>query len=136
MRSKWPAAKPAPAADSRAQLDALNRSDNEIEQTRSQERAALAALPPEAAGPEAQFPALKNDVVVRIRGAGSSAAGRTARCRQEIWVLSGREVKRTISLIDIDTNTGNQICANREVRVYPVRAGDTLESIYDENSAQ
>ena len=126
----------SPAADSRAQLDALNRADNEIEQTRSLERVALTALPPEAATPEAQFPALKKDVIVRMRGAGLSADGRTARCRQEIWVLSGREVKRTISLIEIDTKTGGQICANREVKVYPVRAGETLESIYDENAAQ
>jgi len=126
----------SPARDSRAQLDMLNRADNEVFQTRSEERAALTELPPEAAAPEAQFPALRKDVIVRMRGAGSSADGRTARCRQEIWVLTGREVKRTISLIDIDTRTGGQICASREVKLYPVRAGDTLESIFDENAAQ
>jgi hypothetical protein len=124
------------AMEAHSLADTLNRADREIEQTRSLERAALAALPPDAAGPEAQFPALKKNVIVRVKGAGSSADGRIARCKQEIWILSGREVRRTISLIEIETGSGHQMCASREVKIYPVRAGDTLESIFDENAAQ
>ena len=49
----------SPAGDSRALLETLNRSDTEIDLTRSLEREALAALPPDASGPEAQLPALR-----------------------------------------------------------------------------
>jgi hypothetical protein len=132
-----------PAGDSRALLEALNRSDTEIAATRSVQRDALAALPPDVSRPEAQFPAFMKDVIVRMRGSRppSGEHAGTVRCRQEVWRIetsahSAPQVKRTIALIDIEPKTGNQIRASGEVRYYPVRAGDSLESIYDENAAQ
>jgi len=52
------------------------------------------------------------------------------------WIKSDRQVKRTIVFVDIESITGNQIPAAREVKYYPFGADDTLESIYDENAAQ
>jgi hypothetical protein len=123
------------AQDSRALLEAQNRSDAGIHSIRSLEREALAALPPDLPMPEAQLPALKKDVIVRIRRLGNS------RYRQEIWRLEAsaqgiRQVTREIVPIDIDSKSGNQIPAARELKSYPIEVGDTLEEIYDENAAQ
>jgi hypothetical protein len=123
-------------------MEAVNRSDAEIGATRSGERDAFAALPPDVSRPEAQFPAFMKDVIVRMRTVGSSAEhGGTVRCRQEVWRLevstrAARQVKRSIAVIDIESKTGNQIRVGTEVRYYRVGAGDTLESVYDENAAQ
>jgi len=127
--------KAAPAQESRALLEAQNRSDIEIHSIRSLAREALAALPPDLPMPEAQLPALKKDVIVRIRQLGNS------KYRQEVWRLEGtaqgaREVTRTIVLIDVDSKSGSQIPAAKELKSYPVDAGDSLEEIYDENAAQ
>jgi hypothetical protein len=123
------------AQDSRALQEAQNRSDAGIHSIRSLEREALAALPPDLPMPEAQLPALTNDVIVRIRRLGNS------RYRQEIWRLEvsaqgTRQVTREIVSIDIDSKSGSQIPAAREMKSYPVEVGDTLEEIYDENAAQ
>jgi hypothetical protein len=132
----------SPAGDSRALLEALSRSDAEIDLTQSVKQEAIAALPPDVSRPEEQFPALRKDFILRMRGVSSTAEhGGAVRCRQEIWRIEGsasggRRVKRTIFFIDIESSTGNQIPAGREVRYYPVGADDTLESIYDENAAQ
>ena len=79
------------AGDSRALPDALNRSDNEMNLTRSIELEAVAALPPDAVGPEARFPALMKGVIVRIRGIrdGSPNHADTVRCREEVWRMAG-----------------------------------------------
>jgi hypothetical protein len=136
----------APARDSRALLEAQNRADTGIYSIRSLEREALAALPPDLPMPEAQLPALRKDVIVRIRRLGrspaaSGIAGGIVNYRQEIWRLVGsvqgtRQVTRTIVLIDLDSKSGSQIPASRELKSYPVEAGDSLEEIYDENAAQ
>jgi hypothetical protein len=47
-----------------------------------------------------------------------------------------RQVTRTIILVVIDSKSGSQIPASRELKSYPVEAGDSLEEIYDENAAQ
>lgn len=129
--------------DTRALLEALNRSDSELYLTRSLEREALAALPPDGAGPEARFPSLMKDVIVRIRGVrdGSTGPAGTVRCRQEVWRMAGwikseRQVKRTIVLVDIGKKTASQIPAAREVRYYRAGPEDILEAVYDEYAAQ
>jgi hypothetical protein len=132
----------APAGDSRALLQAINRSDAEIHSTRAVERDALSALPPDVSKPEAQFPAFMKDVIVRLRGVGPPAARPgTQRCRQEIWRMAtsargSLEVKRTIDFIEIDPHTGDQTRVSGEIQFYRVGSGDSLESIYDENAAQ
>lgn len=133
----------SPGHDSRALFEALNRSDTEMNQIRSLELEAVAALPPDTDGPEAQFPSLMKDVIVRIRGVrdGSGDRGGTVRCRQEVWRMAGwiksdRQVKRTIVFIDIGRKTASQIPASREVRYYRADPEDILEGIYDEYSSQ
>jgi hypothetical protein len=131
-----------PEGDSRALLEALNRSDTEIASTRSAARDALKALPPDVSRPDAQFPAFMNDVIVRMRGTHSPAApDGTVRCRQEVWRLEGsvknmRRVKRTIDVVDIERKTGIQTRASREMKYYPAGPGETLEGVFDENAAQ
>ena len=129
--------------DAHALLEALNRSDSEIYMTRSLEREALAALPPDGAGPEARFPSLMKDVIVRIRGVrdGFANPAGTVRCRQEVWRMAGwikseRQVKRTIVFVDIGKKTASQIPAAREVRYYRAGPEDILEAVYDEYAAQ
>jgi hypothetical protein len=140
--------KQAPAQDSRALLEAQNRSDIEIHSIRSLTREALTALPPDLPMPEAQLPALKKDLIVRIRSLGGAPEagvpadpGRITRYRQEIWTVEGsvpgaRQVIRTIVLVDVDSKSGSQIPAARELKSYPIDACDSLEEIYDENAAQ
>lgn len=131
-----------PEGDSRALLEALNRSDTEIASTRSAARDALKALPPDVSRPDAQFPAFMKDVIVRMRGTHSPAApDGTVRCRQEVWRLEGsvknmRRVKRTIDVVDIERKTGIQTRASREMKYYPAGPGETLEGVFDENAAQ
>jgi hypothetical protein len=121
---------------------ALNRSDAGINLTRSVERDALAALPQDFDMPEAQFPALLKDAIVRIRrsGTGADPAG-PVRFRQEVWRLEGsprgaRRVKRTIVFIDVAPGTGSQVPTAQEVKYYRIEPGEALEEIYDENAAQ
>jgi hypothetical protein len=98
-------------------------------------REALAALPPDIPMPEAQFPALKKDVIVRIRRLGATTY------RQEVWRIEApvqgvRQVKRTIVAVDIEPESGNQVPTGKELKYYPLDAGDTLEETFDENAAQ
>jgi hypothetical protein len=138
-----------PADDSPALLEALSQSDAGIDLTRSLEQTALAALPPEVSSPEAAFPALDKNMIVRIRRLSKSPVGLATdpvalakeKCRQEIWLLTGpvrgtRQVTRAIVFIDVETKSGNQIPTGKEVRSYPFGTDDTLEGIYDENAAQ
>jgi hypothetical protein len=121
-------------------LELRSRSDAGIYLTRSLQREALAAMPPDLPMPEAVLPALKKDVIVRIRRLGGSADG-TVRLRQEVWRIDAsaqgvRQVKRTIVVVEIDSKSGSQIPTGREVKYYQLDVGDTLEGIYDENAAQ
>jgi hypothetical protein len=92
--------------------------------------------------PEAQLPALiegrncANPTDFRL-----CRDKRNVRYRQEVWRLEGsvqrtRQVTRTIVLVDINSKSGSQIPATRELKYYAIEAGDTLEEIYDENAAQ
>ncbi len=129
------------AQDSRALLDALNRSDAGVRQTRSLEREARAVLPPVVSAPEAQFPALQDNMIVRMRML-SASAGKTVKCKQEIWQLTtsgsggAGNVKRTIDIVEIDVKSGNQVQVQREVRHYAAEPGESLEQVFDENAAQ
>jgi hypothetical protein len=131
-----------PASDSRALAEAESRSDALVHSIRSLERDALTALPPDLPLPEAQLPALRKDLIVRLRRlGGSAAAGETAKYKQDIWRPEGpaggaRQVKRTIIFIDIDAKSGSQTTTGREVKYYPFDACETLEEIYDQNAAQ
>lgn len=131
-----------PASDLRALGEAEGRSDTLIHAIRSLEREALTALPPDLPLPEAQLPALRKDLIVRLRWlGGSGAAGETAKYKQEIWRPEGtaggaRQVKRTIVFLDIDAKSGSQTPTGREVKYYPFDSCDTLEEIYDQNAAQ
>jgi hypothetical protein len=125
----------SPVQDSRASLELRSRSDSGIHSIRSQVREALAALPPDIPMPEAQFPALKKDVIVRIRRLGATTY------RQEVWRIEApvqgvRQVKRTIVAVDIEPESGNQVPTGKELKYYPLDAGDTLEETFDENAAQ
>ena len=131
-----------PSDDTRALLEALNRSDTEIDATRTLQQQGRAALTPDVSVPEVQLPALMRDVIVRIRRIpGSSGSVGTVRSREEVWqveslIRGARQVKRTIVLIDTELNTGNQIPAAREAKYYRIGADEALEQIYDENAAQ
>jgi hypothetical protein len=130
----------APAQDSHALLELRSRSDAGIYLIRSLQREALMAMPPDLPMHEAVLPALKKDVIVRIRRLGGSVDG-TVRLRQEVWRIEAsaqgvRQVKRNIVIVEIESKSGNQISTGREVKSYQLDAGETLEEIYDENAAQ
>jgi hypothetical protein len=47
-----------------------------------------------------------------------------------------RELKRTITFIELNPATGFQIPTGREVKYYPIATDELLEEIFDENAAQ
>ena len=119
----------------------LGRSDREINSLRSAETEALTYLPPQSSQEEEQFPEIAKNVIVRIRRARSKSPQDTAvRCLQEIWrmengMLGVREVLRTVNLILIDPQTGNQTRVGSGTRYYKASPEDLLEEIYDEYAA-
>jgi hypothetical protein len=127
--------------DSRALLDVQTQADTAIRGIQSLERSALAALPPDLTASEEQFPALRKDLIVRIRRIAGPAETGPVKFRQEVWNIERaaagtREVKRTIVFIDCESKAGSQIPVAREVKYYPMETGEILEQIYDENAAQ
>jgi len=131
-----------PAQDSRALIEVLHRADSGIDVTRALESEALSALPPTAAGHEAQFPAFRNNMIVRLRGVGTPTdPNAPIHCRQEIWRIATssrgtREVRRTITVIELHPASGYQIPVSRDVKYYPIAADEVLEEVFDENAAQ
>jgi hypothetical protein len=81
-------------------------------------------------------------MIVRLRGAGVADDPAAAiHCRQEVWRVTAssrgtREVKRTITFIELNPATGFQIPTGREVKYYPIATDELLEEIFDENAAQ
>ncbi len=124
----------SPPRDSHTMQEARQRSDMEIGLTRALRLEALASLPPDLSGTEEQIPALKKDLIVRIRKLPEG-------CRQETWRMETapkglRTVRRTTLLLHIDPKTGIQLPVSREVKYYRMESGDSLEQIYDENAAR
>lgn len=126
----------APSPSDWAQL--LDRSDWEIDSVRNAETEALGALPPDSSRAEDRFPALDKNFIIRIRKKlSANPEDRSVHCLQEVWRMGGalmgdREVKRTVSLILVDPETGNQTRVGGGTRYYKASAGDGLEEIFDE----
>jgi hypothetical protein len=55
--------------------------------------------------------------------------------RVEIGPLGTREVKRIVSLVAIDPETGIQTRVGGAMRYYKMSDGEVLEEIFDENAA-
>lgn len=120
---------------------ALQLSDREIDLLYATERDAVRMLPPDMSRPEAEFPALEKNVIVRIRRIpGQNQKDGTVRCLQEVWRMEmamprAQKVQRTAVLISVDPKTGNQVLTRSKTLFYPAGAGDILEEIFDENAA-
>ena len=123
----------------RAQL--LDRSDWEIDSIRNAETEALRALPPDSSRAEDQFPAMEKNVIIRIRRTRSKNPEDTSvHCLQEVWrmesgVIGTQEVRRVVSLILIDPETGSQTRVGGGTRFYKASPGAPLEEIFDEYAA-
>jgi hypothetical protein len=119
----------------------LDRSDWEIDSVRNAETDALRALPPDSPRASEQFPALDKNVILRMRRLRSKNQQDTSvHCLQEIWrmetkSIGTREVRRIVSLILIDPQTGSQTRVGGATRYYKASDGDSLEEIFDENAA-
>jgi hypothetical protein len=122
----------------------LDRSDWEIDSVRNAETEALRALPPDSPRASEQFPALDKNVILRMRRLRSKNPGdgsdTSVHCLQEIWRMETRlngtrEVRRVVSLILIEPQTGNQTRVGGGTRYYRASDGDSLEEIFDENAA-
>lgn len=119
----------------------LRQGDREIALVRAAEAEVVASLPPDTSQPEAQFPALQKDIIVRIRRPSSqnSPAG-LVRCLQEIWRMERtmpglHEVRRTVTLVSVDPRTGDQSPLGASTKYYRAAPETQLEEIYDENAA-
>jgi hypothetical protein len=119
----------------------LRQGDREIGLVRAAEAEVVASLPPDTSQPEAQFPALQKDIIVRIRRPSSekSPAG-LVRCLQEIWRMERsmpglHEVRRTVTLVSVDPRTGDQSSIGGTTKYYRAAPETLLEEIYDENAA-
>ena len=119
----------------------LRQGDREIALVRAAEAEVVASLPPDTSQPEAQFPALQKDIIVRIRRPSSqnSPAG-FVRCLQEIWRMERsmpglHEVRRTVTLVSVDPRTGDQSPLGASTKYYRAAPETLLEEIYDENAA-
>jgi hypothetical protein len=119
----------------------LDRSDWEIDSVRNAETEALRSLPPDSSRTSEQFPALDKNVIIRMRRLRSkNAQDLSVHCLQEIWrmetkSIGTREVRRIVSLILIDPQTGNQTRVGSATRYYKASDGDLLEEIFDEYAA-
>lgn len=130
-----------PAADWERLLD---QSDREIDSLRNAEAEAHAVLPPDASGAEAKFPALARNLVVRLRtlpSRDSVNTGGHARYLQEVWrrettMRGSSEVRRTVTLMLIDPNTGVQTRAASNTKYYPIDPGGLLEEVFEEYASQ
>ncbi|HTA46472.1 MAG TPA: hypothetical protein VK789_28710 [Bryobacteraceae bacterium] len=117
------------------------RSDQAIDQVYAAGKEALQTLPPDLSQPQAQFPALARDVIVRMRRLPSiQPQDGTVRCLEEIWRMEttmpgSRQVRRTAILVSVDPKTGNQILTRGKTTYYRAAPDDALEEIFDEYAA-
>lgn len=121
--------------------DLMARSDRAIDLLREADIEAAGELPPNSTQAEAKFPALQRGVIVRIRRPSAQHLEKgLIMCRQEIWHMESpmpgaREVRRTATLVAVDPRTGAQTAVAGRTKYYPVDAGDILENVFDEHSA-
>ncbi len=123
----------------------LERADREIDSLRGVETQAASYLPSDTTLSQDTFPALRRNLIVRIRSAldkkvDKNQKDQAVRCLQEVWgmesSISGtREVRRTATLIVIDPYTGMQTRIARGTSFYKMSPGVVLEEIYDEYAA-
>lgn len=123
----------------------LDRADREIDSLRDADAEALAALPPHSSKVEEEFPALAKNLVVRMRGLPVrnivTPDGRV-RLLQEVWRTetgmrgSSNEVRRTVTLMIVDPQTGVQTRAAAGTKYYPLGLGGLLEEVFEEYAAQ
>ncbi len=119
----------------------LDRADRAIDLVRGAELEAAAELPPNSTQAEARFPALQRGVIIRIRRPTTQNLEKgMILCRQEIWHMESpmpgsREVRRTATLVAVDPRTGAQTAIGGKTKYYPAVAGDLLEQIFDQYSA-
>lgn len=123
----------------------LDRSDRAINAARLAESHATALLPPDPSLSEETFPAMADNLIVRIRLVHPKYraypnAEPPVRCLQEIWAVESRmqgvrEVRRIDTLFLIDTGSGAQTRYSSGSAVYRISPGMALEEIYDEYAA-
>jgi len=118
------------------------RADDEITVTHNASADARASLPPEFSTAEGRFPPLQKDVIVHmVRRAAWGNSGPAIRCLQEVWRLAtsmrgSRRVQRTVTVIEVDRDTGRQKNVGSSTQYYAAGPNDSLEAIYDEFAAQ
>lgn len=130
-------------AVSESEWDVLQqRSDDEIVLTQAMGRRARSLLPPESPAGTANFPALQNDMVVRVlrRRSWNEQSG-TMSVLQDIWRResldkNARGARRTATLISIDLKTGDQTILGGSAKYYPAGPEDTVEEIFGRYAAQ
>ena len=116
------------------------RSENEIDLTQTVRWEALACLPPKGSEGTAKFPPLDKDVVMHIllqhRGNDPAISLLQDLWRLESWGGGSRRVRRTATLVSIDSKTGNQKLVIGTAKYYTSRPDDTLEEIYEQYGGQ
>jgi hypothetical protein len=133
------------------QLARISLSDWETLQKQSEDQLDMAflarkeaanILPPDFSVPEAKFPALRDDSIIRIQRQPAGALSVPAlRCLQEIWNFQSvsantRHARRVVSLIDVNPKSGVQAELKRVVVDYDAGPNELLEAIFDRYAAQ
>ncbi len=119
----------------------LERSDREIEGVRDAETEALRVIPPDSARGEQQFPAMDKNSIIRMRWPRTKNPNdKSVQCLQEVWRVEvgpygTREVKRSVSLVLIDPETGSQTRVGGATRYYKMSDGEVPEEVFDEHAA-
>jgi len=67
--------------------------------------------------------------------------GSAVRYLQEVWrmessIQGARQVRRTLTFIDVDTKTGNQTVVSGATKYYPAASDESLEAIFEQYSAE
>ena len=128
-------------ANSPGWAQVLDRSDREIEGVRDAETEALRAIPPDSARGDQQFPAMDKNSIIRMRRPRTKIPNdKNVQCLQEVWRVEvgpygTREVKRMVSLVLIDPETGSQTRVGGATRYYKLSDGEVLEEVFDEYAA-
>jgi hypothetical protein len=136
-----------PDRDSQAGLSAIewerfqNRADDEISLALAAGADARAVLPPDFSNAEGRFPPLQKDVIVHMVRKSSWDVSAAMRCLQEVWRLAtsmrgARRVQRTVTLIEVDRETGKQVNVGSSTQYYAVDRDESLEAVYDQFAAQ